>query len=148
MAGTIIEALPIHRLDFSHVVGGETQQRLLTLWPIDVVNYTEGTLLVRWHHGDSIASNHSITIKVFTVCPSTEDPQMLFSLEDTAVASVTIDSSTTPPVGDEGTLLKAAFSSNFGTSVVVVAEGYRPASPSDLKASISVELALAGRKAS
>ena len=51
MAGTIIQAVPVYRIDFSEVVGGETERRVLTPWPIDVSRYTQGTLLVRLHQG-------------------------------------------------------------------------------------------------
>jgi hypothetical protein len=147
MVAMLICVVPKFRLDFSTLAAQQTGRVLLTPRVVDLSNFTQGEIILRIHALGTMAAASTITVKVVPAAPSGDDPGLLFWLPESAIATATIDSTTVAPSGDLGTMVLAQFSAKFGSGAYVIADGYLDSSPSTLSATISVCLALKGRRA-
>ncbi|SRR6266498_185372 len=138
MAGTLVEIVPMRKLDFGFLSAAGAVADLILKQRVDVSEWRAGALLVRVKLID-IPATGSITIKALAEGPTTDDPGAVF-VSPIELGSVIVDDSFAAPYLDVGSL-----SANCGSHVRVIATGRRTSAPGNLSATLAVDLCLKNR---
>ena len=101
---------------------------------VPVVNWTQGSLLVRVH-GASFTGASKFEVIAKTTAPSAEEPSVDFIATGTAVATATIDSG-----NSAGDVEKASLAADFGAFLQITVVGTLDSG--DCNATISIDLVL------
>lgn len=110
MSGTNIPLFSRRKFDFSSADGS-----YIALRSVDVSQWTQGVLQVRVH-ADNPTSG-SVQVKAYAIANTSEEPSVDYR-DDTAVATATVDSSTTAP-----DLVIADLGSGFGGALQIEVAG-------------------------
>jgi len=136
MAGQVIQLAGKTQYDGSKVQGSQNQA-FLVAERIDVSQYREANLVVRYHEG-TIGASATVTVGATAEGHTAEDPGLTFRTDPASpLAEVSLTSNDSAP------LLKIAdVTSPFGSMLSVFVLIEQPASPVTVQPSLSIDLVL------